>query len=517
VVPERVVPEAERYGGTVVIAGAPAFGTFNPAAATDELSMEIQRHALLMTLLRPDEKLRERPYLAESWDINQDSTAVVFHLRKDVRWHDGEPTTAADVAFTFQLLKDPEVGFSNAQWFEGWEGPELLDDYTIRFAVRPRAGLMSGWTRLPIMPRHILSGTEADRLATHPFGTHPVGNGPFRFAEGPSGGWVLEANPDFPEDLGGRPYLDRGVYRPIPDPATELAELKTGGVQFVRFISPSQIARARADESISVLEYPSRAYGLIAWNGKRPMFQDAVMRRALTMGIDRQALIDAVRNGLGEVANGPIGPWNPAYDPDLAPLPFSPDSAATTLDRLGWTDPDGDGWRERGGKPLRFTLMTSQRDTYRDIATIVQAQLAKIGVRVDQRTVEGSVLIDAIMSPERRFDAFVLEWEPDLEVDDRQLFSCQDVGEMYQFSSYCNEELEPILQAIPNARSHEEGERLLRRYAAIVNRDQPFTFLYFARDADAKRNELHGVEPDIRGDLIGLRTWWLDPDSRAAR
>jgi len=516
--PPREVPEAERFGGTLVIAGTPEFGTFNPAAATDELSMQIQRHALLMTLLRPDENLREQPYLAESWEINDDSTAVVFHLRRDVGWQDGVPTTAADVEFTFSRLKDPEVGFPNAQWFEGWEGPEVLDRYTIRFAVRPRAGLMSGWTRLPIMPRHVLSGTDPAGLATAPFGHRPVGNGPFRFAERPShGGWMLEANPDFPQELGGRPYLDRILYRSIPEPATQLAELRTGGVQVVRFISPSQIERARADSSISVLEFPSRAYGLIAWNGKRRLFQDPEMRRALTMGIDRQALIDAVRNGLGEVANGPIGPWHPAYDPDLAPLPFSPDSAAAMLERLGFTDTDGDGWRERGGEPLRFTLMTSERDTYRDIATIVQAQLAKIGVRVDQQTVEGSVLLDAITSPERRFDAFVLEWEPDLEVDDRQLFSCQDVGEMYQFSSYCNAQLEPILQAIPNARSHVDGDSLLRRYAEIVNRDEPFTFLYFARDADAIRNELRGVELDIRGDLTGLREWWLDPDSRAAR
>lgn len=515
---EREIPHEERFGGTVVIAGAPELGTFNPAATTDELSMQIQRHALLMTLLRPDENLRAQPYLAESWEINDDSTRVVFHLRRDIRWHDGEPTTAADVDFTFRALKDSEVGFPNAQWFEGWEGPELLDRYTIRFAVRPRAGLLSGWTRLPIMPRHLLGGTEAARLATHPFGTSPVGNGPFRFVERqPGGAWVLEANPDFPEALGGRPYLDRIVYRSIPEPATQLAELRTGGVQFVRFMSPSQISRARSDESISVIEFPSRAYGLIAWNGKRPLFQDPAMRRALTMAIDRQALIDAVHYGLGEIANGPIGPWHPAYDPELAPPPFSPDSAALEFERLGWTDADGDGWRERGGEPLAFVLMTSERDTYRDIATIVQAQLARVGVRVEQETVEGAVLVDAIMSPERRFDAFVLEWVPDLEIDDRQLFSCEAIGEMYQFSSYCNEELEPILQAIPNVRSREDGDRLLRQYVEIVNRDQPFTFLYFARDAAAIRDELRGVELDIRGDLTGIREWWLHPDSRPPR
>ncbi len=512
---EPEVPEADRYGGTIVVAGAGDIETFNPAAATDELSYQIQRHVLLMTLLSADANLEPVPRLAESWEINGDSTGVVFHLRRDVRWHDGLPTTAHDVAWTFTRVRDPDVGFPNAEWFEGWDGPEVLDDWTIRFAVRPRAGLLAGWTRLPILPRHLFTDTDPADLARHAFGSRPTGNGPFRFVEAREGDrWVFEANHDFPAELGGRPYADRLIYRAIPEPATQLAELRTGGVHFVRRISPTQLPRASADPEIRVVEYPSRAYGLIAWNGQRPLFRDPAIRRALTMALDRQAIVDAVQNGLGEVANGPLGPWHPAYDAGRAPIAFAPDSARATLDRAGWRDTDGDGIRDREGTPLSFELMTSGRDTYRDIAQIVQAQLASIGVRVEIRTVEAPVLFDAIVSPERRFDAFVLEWEPDLEVDDRQLFSCEAVGETFQFSSYCNRALEPILDSIPRARSTADRDRLLRAYASIVNRDQPFTFLYFARDAAAMSPALRGVKPDIRGDLVGVQDWWLLPSAR---
>ena len=279
-------------------------------------------------------------------------------------------------------------------------------------------------------------------------------------------------------------------------------------------IAPTQVARARDVEGISVSEVPSPAYGFIAWNGREPIFQDRAFRRALTMGIDRDAIIAGARNGLGHVANGPLGPWHPAHDPTLAPLPFAPDSAAAILDGLGWTDTDADGIRDRRGEPLSFGLLYPTRDMYRDVATIVQGQLARIGIDVELETREGSAFIDAITSPERRFDAFVLEWQPDLVVDDRQLFSCESVGQGFQFASYCNRELEPVLQAIPNARSPEESEALLREYVEIVNRDQPFTFLYFAVDAAARRDELMGVEPDIRGDLRGIRSWWLHPDAR---
>ena len=509
------VPEEARHGGTIVVAGASEIESFSPAVVAEDLAYAFQRNVVLTTLLEADEALRPRPYLAESWSINDDSTQVEFRLRSDVFWHDGRPTTARDVAFTFEVLKDPEAAFPNAEWFTGWEGAEVIDERTIRFAVRPRAGLLAGWTRLPILPHHILGDVPLAELGTHGFGIEPVGNGPFRFVERRAGDtWVFEANPIFPDDLGGRPYADRLIYRAIPEPSTQLAELEAGEVHFVYRASPTQLGRARASDDLRVRIYPTRGYGFIAWNGRRAVFRDPAVRRAFGLAIDRDALVDGVLGGLGEPANGPIGPWHPAHDPGLEPQPFAPDSAASLLTAAGWVDADGDGIRERDGEALAFELLTTERDTYRDIAEIVQARLRAVGVDVAVRTVEGSALVDAIFSPERRFDAFVLEWEPDFEIDDRQLFSCAAVGEMFQFASYCNRELDPVLDSIPEARSRDDAIRLLRAYARKVAEDQPFTFLYFGQDAVVHRRELQGVVADIRGALVGAADWWLHPDGR---
>lgn len=509
------VPASDRYGGTVVVAGIADITTFNPAATADELSAAMQRDVVFMTLLRSNAALEPTAYLAESWTINQDSTQVEFRLRSDVAWHDGTPTTAHDVAFTFETLKDPEAAFANAGAFSGWEGAEVVDDHTIRFAVRPHAGLLSGWTTLPILPRHILDGTPSSELAAHPFSTEPLGNGPFRFAGVESGNtWFFEANDAFPEALGGRPFVDRLVYRSIAEPATQLAELRTGGVHAVRLASPNQLSQAESDPALASADYPDRAYGFIGWNGQRPAFQDQDVRRALTMAIDRQALIDAVRGGLGEVANGPVGTWHPAHDPELDPLPYSPDSAAALLESAGWMDSDGDGLRDREGETFAFEILTTQRDTYLEIAEIVQAQLRQVGIDVQVQSLDGSAFIDRIGTPERRFDAFVLEWVPDLVIDDRQLFSCAARGELFQFTSYCNEELEPTLQAIPQARSEDQSRALLRTYARTIAEEQPFSFLYFTREAAMYRRELQGLDPDIRGDLRNVRDWWIHPDAR---
>jgi len=509
------VPLSERYGGTIVVAGSGRIQTFNPAATADELSAAMQREVVLMTLLRADDALRPLPYLAESWAINEDSTQVEFTLRSDVHWQDGRPTTAWDVEFTFQSLKDPATAFPNAQWFTGWDGPEVLDEHRIRFAVQPHSGLLGGWTRLPILPRHILSGTNPVELARHEFGRDPVGNGPFHLVERPDGDtWVFEANEIFPEGLGGRPFADRLVYRAIPDPSTQLAELRAGDVVLLHRPPPLQVRQAREIPQLVVEEYPSRAYGFIAWNGRRPAFQSAAVRRALTMAINREDIVATVLEGLGEVANGPVGDWSPSYDPELRPLSFDPASARAILEAEGWKDSDADGVRDRDGLPFSFTLLANERTSFQRVAEIVQAQLGAIGVDVEIEYRDNSSFIDTILSPEREFDAFVLEWEPDLEIDDRQLFSCATVGEALQFSSYCNRDLEATLDSIPMARSREDASRLIRRYARVVARDQPHTFLYFVRDATIFRRELKGVEAGILGDLTHVRTWWIHPAVR---
>jgi peptide/nickel transport system substrate-binding protein len=335
--------------------------------------------------------------------------------------------------------------------------------------LQPHAGFLHGWTQLPILPEHLLGDTPSGELATHPFGTsQPVGNGPFRFVERRAGDrWVFEANPDFPRALGGRPYLDRLVYRIVPDETTLLSELRRGGVQLRVDLPPDQIGRVRDDPELEVLTYPSRSYTFIAWNSRRPLFRESGVRRALTMAIDRAALLRAVRNGLGTVAAGPLGPWHWASDPSTRPLPYAPDSARALLEAAGWTDEDGDGVRERSGRPFRFDLDTNDNRIRQDVAQIVQAQLAAVGVEARPRTLESASLGAAITSPDRRYDAVLLTFDQDWEVDDRSLWACDRIGQPFQFTSYCNPALDPILDSIPLALDRETRGSSYRGKASV--------------------------------------------------
>jgi peptide/nickel transport system substrate-binding protein len=247
----EAVPEAERYGGTVVVGSFGDLQTMNALVSTDYQSGMIQRDMLFMPLIRYNERLEPQPWLAERWDtvrVSPDSIDLTFYLRQDIRWHDGEPTTAEDVAFTFERAVDPRTAFPNAaNWALYRPTADVIDSHTVRFRLRPHADFLDMWYQTPAMPKHLLADVPPEQLISHSFGPmNPVGNGPFRHVRRtPGQEWVFEANPDYPEGLGGRPYLDRMVYREIPDHTALLTEVLTGRVD-VSGIRPEQLDRIRA-------------------------------------------------------------------------------------------------------------------------------------------------------------------------------------------------------------------------------------------------------------------------------
>lgn len=510
------VPEAERYGGTVVVAGRNDIASMNAFTSLDIESLQHQAHLLFVTLLKADAREQPLPYFARSWSFSEDSTSVTFELERGLTWHDGEPVTARDVVFTFETMRDPAAGYPNRALFDAWLGVDLVDEYTLRFTIRPAANLFYGWTRLAIMPAHILGDAPSSALATHPFGTSsPVGNGPFRFVERVTGDrWVFEANPDFPDALGGRPYVDRYVYRVIADDATQATAIRAGEVDLLPAASPANLTHFVADTAIRLIPYDDSDYSFIAWNTRRPLFEDPAVRRALTMAIDRPGIVGAVLEGEGMVGVGPVGPWHWAFDSTNAPLPYAPDSARAVLAAAGWTDADADGLLERDGRPFRFTMYLAPRDTWRSVAAIVQSNLRDVGIEMEIEVREASSLQPLVTSPDRRFDAFMLTWIPDQTLDDRAMWACDQLAHPVHFSSYCNPELDAVLDSLLFVTDRAVYAGLVDRYNEILAADQPYTFLYYPPNRAAARTGLRGVEMDVRGSWVSVTDWWLEPSAR---
>jgi peptide/nickel transport system substrate-binding protein len=502
---------AEDSGGTIIVGMRSDFSGFNPVTNSSLYTSEVVNYALFTPLVQYDEELEVRPYLAESWALEAD-TAVVFTLRRDVRWHDGRPVTAEDVKFTFDLAKDTITGSLLGSAFLGDVAvAEVVDSFTIRFAFqRPHAQALEDFWWAPL-PKHLLEDVGSADLRNAPFNRNPVGSGPFRFAE-----WranerlVLERNPDFPEALGGPAAAARVVFRIVPEASTMLTEMLTGGVHVDIPVLPDQVAQIEGNADLELFAFPGRTVYYIGWNNTRPPFDDARVRRALALAVNRSEIIDALLAGQGEPAESTIPPWHPAYPQDIDPLPFDTTDAKRLLEAAGWADGDGDGVRDRDGRPLRFTMLTSDDALRRAVVEVVQSQLRRVGADVQVRVTEFQTMLDQHRS--RDFDAVFTNWVLDnfqVASSPYALFhsSQADVQLSANRSAVSNPNLDAIIERGGAATDPAQARVAWRDFTLLIQQEQPITFMFWLNELAASERAVENVRMDPRGELLTIAEW----------
>ncbi len=492
--------------------------TLNPLVSTDQNANDLIYHLLYTPLVTYDSTYTVRPWLAESWEFEGET--VVFTLRDDVRWHDGEPVSAHDVKFTFDMAKDERSGSPlGAVYLADVTDAEVLDPYRIRFTLASLGSQPLESFYWPPVPRHLLEGVPSEEMSRHPFGRSPVGSGPYRLVRWQAGEQlVFEKNEAFAPSLGGPPAIGRVLYRIVPERTTLLSEFIRGEVDVHGTIGPSEVERVEGAEGVRVVAFPWRMFTYIGWNTRREPFESAEMRTALALAIDRRELREAVLGGRGSPASGPIPPWHP-LSPGLEPLPYAPDSAAAILEALGWRDSDGDGGRERDGTPLEFTLLSvATSPVLADVAQIVQAQLARVGVLVQPQLLEWQTVLGRHRA--RDFDAVLTNWVLDnFRVDPRPLFhSSQAAREgSANRSSYANPVTDSLMDLGVTLAEESEARAVWTEFARILQREQPITFLFWNEDLAGVRAGLEGVRMDARGELVTLPRWrWASTEREEA-
>ena len=514
-------PQGARPDGTAVVGyTTDILGGMDAFQTSDYVASQNQRFVNLMTLIRVDEALEPVPWLAQSWELSDDATRLTFRLRDDVYWHDGERTDAYDVAFTYLRATDPRTAFPNPAFFAhyvpGEEGVEVQDSLTVTFHLRPHAEILDPWRAVAIMPEHLLGDVPPEELSEHPFGSRcPVGNGPFVFVSHQADDrWVFEANPAFPEELGGRPELDRLVFRVIPDQTTLLTELLTGSVDVFVRLRPDQASMVIEDPNADLRTLAPRDYTFVGWNSRRPTLQDARVRRALTRAVDRDAVVDALLRGYGEVAHSGVPPYHWAFDPDLPGLDYDPIQARRLLDQAGWVDRDGDGVRENAeGVPLRLSAIFNAADQdRRTIAELMQAQLREVGVEFTPEPLEGGAVRARVSDVEARdFDAIILSWTPEFRIDDSDLFAGDRIDEVYAFAGLQDPVVDSLLDRLPLVVDRDEARSLWARYQRRIVQLQPFTYFFYHQRLAGVSNRLEGVEMDFRGEWVNVQHWRVRP------
>lgn len=493
--------------------------SFNIYTAGTFLSQEIADLLFLRLAVEQDDFAEGppgfTPGLAKAWELSPDGLTLTFRLDETMVWSDGAPITSRDVLFSHHAAVSPEVGWIGRDVKELIASVEAVDDHTVRYRFTRRYPyqLMDA-AEGNILPAHHYGKTPMAEWPKTSFTTAPVVSGPYRLKAYRQNERIeLERN----ESYRGRPAgIDRVILRVIPDEATLLAELESGGIDVMENVPAGQMARLQANPRLDVLRVHDLSYTFICWNVRSSLFSDARVRRALTMAIDRRAMVEGLLYGEGLVSSSPILSLFWAHDPGMAPPAYDPDGARRLLEEAGWRDTDADGVLDRDGTPFRFTLESNQGSRLRnDVAVMVQSDLRKIGIAAEPRIVEWRAFLAAHARHE--FDAFVAGQREPTKVDLKSLLHTDAIENGFNYGSYSNPELDRILDAARAEPDTTRARALWKQAQEIFLKDQPLTILFEKVRVNAISSRLRGVVMSPRSALAGLPSWRLAPDaSRAA-
>jgi peptide/nickel transport system substrate-binding protein len=449
------------------------------------------------------------PALAERWELSDDRRRLTFTLRADARWSDGRPVTARDVLFSHHAQTSPEVAWVYADSKDAIREVEVVDERTVVYHFAE------------VYPYQVVDANDGKILPAHVWGEIPfadwrrsgelfrerlVTSGPYRLAAWrPGVELALERHAELaPPRLPGQP--ERVVFRVLPDPAALVEQLLAGAFDFADGLAPYDAERVARSPRLRLVAADSRQFDYIGWNTRRPPFDDPEIRRALTLAIDRQGLVDTLWRGRARVAAGPIPAIFWARDRELAPWPYDPEAARAILARRGFADRDGDGVVERHGVPFRFELTTNAGNRMRaDAAVLVQEQLRRIGVACVPRTLELHALTERNLAGD--FDATIAGWAVDTTLDLRPYFHSRSIADGWNFVGWSDPELDELLDRSRTLPEVAATRPLLVRAQRILHEAQPYTFLWEPPRLAAVRRGIDGVEVTPLAALATLPRW----------
>ncbi len=424
-------PEKKAEAEPAVDKGTLVFGRggdsvgLDPAYETDGNSFMVCDNVFEALVFYADESTALEPGLAESWDITPDGKTYTFHLRKGVKFHDGTPFNADAVVFSIgRMMKDRKVKFFGKGWDipaqertpEYWVSMEMddtigsieaTDEYTVVFNLkRVEAPFLAN---MGMDFADIISPTAFMKNPKE-FLRNPVGTGPFKFVK-----WVkddriiLAKNTDYWDKSGG-PYLDKVVFRSIPENSVRFLELKAGSIHICQFPNPADIELARKDPNIKLIEQPGMNIGYLSFNHtKEPWKSNLHLRKAIAHAINRKAIVDNLYQGMGQVAKNPIPPTMWGYNEQVPGFDYDLEMAKAELAEAGF--PDGKGLPE-----ITLWSMPVPRPYNPDglkIGVAMSADLAKVGINSRIVSYEWGTYLKRQREQPEDMDLFQLGWTGD--------------------------------------------------------------------------------------------------------
>ena len=509
-------------GGAYTEALIGEFSRFNPVLDFyNSVDRDVDR-LIFSSLIRFDATGLAQSDLAESWGISRDGTVYNVSLNPNARWHDGEPVTAADVVFTVDLLRSPELPIPD-DLLRLWEDVEVeaLDDYTLQFRLPEPFAPFLDYLTFGILPAHLLEGLTPDELIDAPFNLAPIGSGPYRFetmiVEGDQiTGVSLAAFEDY---YNGRSFIDEINFRYFADSAAALEAYRAEEIQGISQLTPEAFEGTSLDERLNLYTGRLPKLSIIFLNLDNPnvpFFQDANIRRALLMGLNRQRMINHVLDGQAAIADGPILPNTWAYYDGIQRVPYDPEQAVKIIKEAAYTFPAEGGTTRvnEDGESLSFTLVHPDTPEHTALAELIQENWQELGIEVKLSAVPYDDLIDGYLDTRIYQAALVdisLARTPD--PDPYPFWHQTQAASGQNYSMWNDRQASEYLEQARIIVDPAERARLYRNFQVRFSNELPSLPLYLPMYTYAVDQQVQGVRMgplfDTSDRFATITSWYL--------
>jgi peptide/nickel transport system substrate-binding protein len=468
-------------GGTLSYGeyGRPA--TLDPITSNEMISLRIAE-LIFNGLVGINEKQEIVPELAERWEVSKDGRVYTFFLRKDVAWHarEGEQPrafTADDVVFTYTIMMHPKTITPLKVRYEFISSVEKVDDATVRFTLkRPILNALAKFS-FKIIPKH---GPANKEFLTRddPFVQQPVGTGPYLLkGMTPERDIILVANDDY---FKGRPHIDTFTEKPFADQNILTQALMFNAIDMIVLVNPRDIAEIQGDKRFILQPYNALSYSFFGYNVRNPFLADKRVRKAFTLAVNRQEMLDSFFNGQGTIISGPFAPGSWAYNLDVQPLAFDPQKAVALLQEAGFSR-GSDGLMQKDGKTLVLTLkvpIEKESEAVKRVVLAFKNYLKYVGADIKVEFKEWQAWKEDVFL-DHEFDIVFASWVFDDSADISSLFHSGEIGPWKNnFGGYANPEVDGLINESKLTLDHEKRRTINRRLHAILAEENPYTFLW---------------------------------------
>jgi ABC-type transport system substrate-binding protein len=522
---------------------APAKGTFylrleedpstlNPVTSTDAYVYDIHDLVFDTLLLRSDETYEWLPEIAEKWDVSKDGKTYTFKIRPGVKWHDGQPLTAEDVKYSYDVYFEGRFQAPTKKvYFEKLKEVKVLDPLTVQFickdAYYKNLEVLASYVK--IVPKHIYGQIDP---ADPRLNREIVGTGPYQLQEWNKGQRiVLKHVPEYwAADL---PYykerykFDKIVFRVVRDDTVAMEMLKKGDLDYLDLrLQPERFAKDTQGPEWGTKVFAVKAqndapqmygYGFIGWNLKNPFFRDRLVRQALSHMINRPLMIEKFRFGLSELAVGPFGNRSPSTSPKVKPVPYDPKKALALLKKAGWKLDEGGLTKEMDGNPthLEFTLICANPN-FEKYLTLIKEDLKAVGITMNIKMMEWNSLAKAL--DERKFEAATLGWTVNSMDDDPvQIWHSKSIPSPgSNFIGYANPAVDRLIDEVQLTLDRKKRIAKLHRVHELIAEDQPYSFLFNQKYWLYVNSNRVEKPSDTLKYAIGWNTWSIKASASGA-